>query len=231
MQPSKTAHGFWSNLYGDLSEMLEEASPDIATAGALRADGVQIVEAGEVFDAASEVLPLLSQYPPQAGDAVLVMRLADGSEVVLGRIATAREYRSNPRYYDSNSATNANALSVSSQTTFGLALALQFDALPAGTYRFIGQGGGIFSHSAASGLAEFQFQYIANATTNSIVRSVKVHNTAATESTLSYGENTGGISVVEGGSLKVEFQYRCGSSGTLSARNAFVNGTIERYTD
>lgn len=237
--PSKVAHNFWENLFKDIREVMAEVYPDVAEVGAMASGSARLTPRGEAYDANAELLPVLSLYPPVAGNPVLVARLEDGSEIVLGAIATGAEpapisqAEASGLYMpiagngysvrgDANFATGATASSNNSQSTYAVALSATVSGFEPGTYRVIAWGGFIANHSAANGDADLRLRADGTNTVNGTTKSIRVHNTANTNMAVHAADAIGGVTRDSTGSITVTLDYRAGTAGTVSARNAWV---------
>lgn len=237
--PSKVAHNFWENLFKDIREVMAEVYPDIAEVGAMASGSARLTPRGESYDSAAELLPVLSLYPPKAGNPVLLARLEDGSEIVLGAIATAAEpdpisqaladglympIASNgysPKG-DANFATGATASSNNSTSTYATALSASVSGFEPGTYRVIAWGGMIANHTAANGDVDLRLRSDGSNTVNGTTKSIRVHNTANTNMAVHASDAMGGVTRTSTGIITVTLEYRAGNAGTVSARNAWV---------
>lgn len=242
--PSPTVHGFWESFYKDLEEYLQEAAPDIAEIGAMASGSARITERGEAYDPASELLPVISLYPPKAGDAVLVTKMADGSEVVLGSIATGAEpdpisqAQADARYpllgsYDipqfgGDYAAGATTASTTSTSTYANAFGFTIATVPAATYSVLVIASGIFKHSAAGGQIDVRPQVDVSTDYPGTVKTINPNSAANGEMVLSVSEVITGIVRASAGFMTVRLQYKSNTAGTSSVRNVSVAGLVIR---
>ena len=243
-QQSKTVHDFWKNIYGDIDQAIGERIPEIATVGAMSSGQARLTPRGESYDPNAELLPVLSLYPPKAGDAVASLRLADGSQIVLGSIAQAAEpdplsqgqadalYVPFGSYFipqwKANFATGATVGSSTNTAAYVVALSISFAAVPAGTYTVLVHGSAIFKHTVAAANMDFQARVDIGAVTTGTNKTLKVHDTANTEMRLGLADEITGITRGGAGVLNVDLTYKPSTAGTLSCRNAELTVLIMR---
>lgn len=242
--PSKAVHNFWESIYGDIREFLEEVAPDVAEVGAMSLGSARIIERGESYDSNSELLPVISLYPPKAGDAVFIGKLADGSEFVLGKVATAAEpdpisqAEADARYpqlgsYDipqigGDYAAGATTASTTSTSTYANAYGFTIATVPAATYSVLVIASGIFKHSAAGGQIDIRPQVDVSTDYPGTVKTINPNSAANGEMVLSVSEVITGIVRASAGFMTVRLQYKSNTAGTSSVRNVSVAGLVIR---
>lgn len=241
---SKTVHDFWKNFYGDMDQAINERIPEVATVGAMSAGQARLTPRGETYDPNAELLPVISIYPPKAGDPVASLRLADGSQIVLGSIAQAAEpdplsqgqadalYVPFGSYFipqwEANFATGATNASTTSTVSYVSALGISFASVPAGTYTVLVRGSGVFKHTVAAANMDFQAKVDVGTIYTGTNKSIKVHDTANTEMRIGLADEITGVVRGVSGVLNVDITYKCSTAGTLSCRNAELIAIIMR---
>jgi len=242
--PSRHVGAFWEGVYSDIAEFLKDTSPEVAEVGAMSLGSARVTARGETYDAAAELLPVVSLYPPVTGDAVLIVKLADGSEIVVGAIADAAEpspisqaqadalYLPLGSYFiprgDGNFFQGATAATNNSTSTWATSIGISFASMPPGTYTAIVKGGGIFKHTVAAGNMDIRARANTGSETSGQIKAVKVHDTANTEMCVNMSDAITGIVRASTGVIDIDLQYRANTAGTVSARNAFVSAILYR---
>lgn len=235
MRISKKAPEFWSNLYGDVREIVSDAFGNLASAGAVGSGGVRLTERGEAYDSSAELTPYLSKREIAVGDTVIYLRLEDGSKVVLGSIpqvtepATVLAGDAWLPQGDANTGVNSVTATNSSGATWATALTCNVSGLPTGTYKAIGHGVMIAQHSAANGSTEVRLRADGSNTVNGTIKALKIATAAATDGTIAMFDVLTGITRVGTGSIQLTLEYRVASpAGTITTRAPAVSVILWR---
>jgi hypothetical protein len=225
--PSRPAHEFWESLFQDIQEYVENYAMDVAEIGAMSAGSGRIVERGESYDSGSELLPVLSHYPPKVGDPVLIGKSADGSEFILGAIARGEEF--DPiTHIGGNYAQGATTASTTSTVTYANAFSITFSTVPVGTYTVLVMASGIFKHSVANGNIDIRARVDTGTDYFGSVKSPSTSPTANAEMVLPVTDAISGVIQTGVLTVNVYLEYKCNTAGTASVRNANVAAWLVR---